>query len=188
MAENGFNWEQQFNENRPFFTEGTDLFNKGNLLYTRRIGGNPFIYPNISNNEIIDNYPNTINLLNAAKISGRTDEGLGIGFLNAVTERTEVDIRNSNDNNVRRELISPLTNYNVTVFDQRFGTNSSATFINTNVTRDGSYRDANVAAILFDVNTKGNKYNFSGSAKASSIYDLKSSSGYYSDINFRKKF
>jgi hypothetical protein len=27
-------FEQQFNENRAFFTEGTDLFNKGNLLYS----------------------------------------------------------------------------------------------------------------------------------------------------------
>jgi hypothetical protein len=181
-------FEQQFNENRPFFTEGTDLFNKGNLLYTRRIGGEPFLYPETSDSEKIVNYPNTINLLNAAKISGRTDDGLGIGFLNAVTERTEVNISDINTNNVRSELISPLTNYNVTVFDQRFGTNSSATFVNTNVTREGSYKDANVAAILFDVNTKGNKYNFSGSAKSSTIYNVKSSNGYFTDFNFAKKF
>ena len=31
-------FEQQFNENRPFFTEGVDLFSKGDLLYTRRVG------------------------------------------------------------------------------------------------------------------------------------------------------
>lgn len=181
-------FEQQFNENRPFFTEGTDLFNKGNLLYTRRIGGRPFLYPKTSNNEIIDNFPNTINLLNAIKVSGRTDDGLGVGFLNAITERTDVNIRNKNDNSVRTELISPLTNYNVAVFDQRFGTNSSATFINTNVTREGSYRDANVAALLFDVNTKGNRYNFTGSAKSSTIYGTKNSNGFYSDFSFRKKF
>ena len=30
-------FEQQFTENRPFFTEGTDLFNKGGLFYSRRI-------------------------------------------------------------------------------------------------------------------------------------------------------
>ena len=27
-------FEQQFNENRPFFTEGTDMFSKGDLLYS----------------------------------------------------------------------------------------------------------------------------------------------------------
>lgn len=181
-------FEQQFNENRPFFTEGTDLFNKGNLLYTRRIGGSPLLYPETNDYEEVENYPNTTNLLNATKISGRTEDGLGVGFLNAVTEETFVDIINTSNNSTRSEMVSPLTNYNVTVFDQRFGTNSSATFINTNVTRNGSFRDANVMALLFDVNTKGNKYNFSGSAKSNSIYDTKSSNGHFADFSFRKKF
>ncbi len=30
--------EITYNENRPFFKEGVDLFNKGGLFYTRRIG------------------------------------------------------------------------------------------------------------------------------------------------------
>ncbi len=38
-------FEQQFNENRPFFTEGTDLFSKGDSLYSRRIGQTPDFYP-----------------------------------------------------------------------------------------------------------------------------------------------
>ena len=32
-------FEVRYNENRPFFTEGIELFNKGNLFYSRRIGG-----------------------------------------------------------------------------------------------------------------------------------------------------
>ena len=31
-------FEQQFSEQRQFFTEGTELFNKGRLFYSRRIG------------------------------------------------------------------------------------------------------------------------------------------------------
>src|SRR5882757_1670303 len=34
-------FEQKFTENRPFFTEGTELFSKGNLFYSRRIGVDP---------------------------------------------------------------------------------------------------------------------------------------------------
>ena len=34
-------FEVKFNENRQFFTEGTELFSKGNLFYSRRIGGSP---------------------------------------------------------------------------------------------------------------------------------------------------
>ena len=31
-------YEVRFDENRPFFLEGTDLFNKGGLFYSRRVG------------------------------------------------------------------------------------------------------------------------------------------------------
>ncbi|RZK09673.1 MAG: hypothetical protein EOO46_13125, partial [Flavobacterium sp.] len=34
-------FEVRYQENRPFFTEGTELFSKGNLFYSRRIGSTP---------------------------------------------------------------------------------------------------------------------------------------------------
>ena len=176
-------FEQQFNENRPFFTEGTDLFNKGNLLYSRRIGASPLFYPNLDSNETIDNYPSTTNLLNAVKISGRDNNGLGIGFLNAITEKTIIPIRDTNNNTTRNEVVSPLTNYNVTVFDQRFNQNSSVTLINTNVSREGRFRDANVMGLLFNLNTKANTYSLSGELKMSSVYDTSNYNGISSSIN-----
>lgn len=181
-------FEQQFNENRPFFTEGTDLFSKGNLVYSRRIGGAPSSYPATNENETVESYPNTVNLLNALKVSGRTAEGLGIGFLNAITEKTYARVRNSNTNEIRDELVEPLSNYNVLVFDQRFNQNSSVSFINTNVTRVGDFRDANVTGIVYDINSKGNKYNFSGDLKMSSIYDDVKGNGYSTYMNFGKTF
>jgi len=175
-------FEQQFNENRPFFTEGTDMFSKGGLLYTRRIGASPDFYPELADNETIDEFPNTTNLLNAIKISGRNNDGLGIGFLNAITEKTTVNIRNIDDNTSREAVVSPLTNYNVTVFDQRFNKNSSVTFINTNVTREGNFRDANVSGLLFDLNTKANTYNLAGKVTMSNVYDSKNTNGINSSI------
>ncbi len=170
-------FEQQFNENRPFFTEGTDLFSKGNLLYSRRIGQTPDLNLNLADNEFINEFPSAINLLNAMKISGRDKDGMGIGFLNAITEKTTASVSNSDNNSTRQVVVSPLTNYNVTVFDQRFNKNSSVTFINTNVTRNGNFRDANVTGLLFDLNNKTNKYNVSGGLKSSSINDVKNTNG-----------
>ena len=181
-------FEQQFNENRPFFTEGTDLFSKGNLVYSRRIGGPPSASPTTSENETVETYPNTVNLLNALKVSGRTSEGLGIGFLNAITEKTYARIRNNDTNEIREELVEPLSNYNILVFDQRFNQNSSISFINTNVTRFGDFRDANVTGIVYDINSKGNKYNISGDLKMSSIYDDEKGNGYSTYINFGKTY
>ncbi len=179
-------FEQQFNENRAFFTEGTDLFSKGNLFYSRRIGGSPTIDPNISSDEKVVQFPSTANLLNASKISGRTKNGLGIGFLNAVSEDTFATVQNKTTGELRSEIVEPLTNYNVLVFDQRFRKNSSISFINTNVTRNGSFRDANVSAVVFDLNTKANTYNLSGDFKNSYISQVDSKWGVNSQLNFSK--
>lgn len=181
-------FEQQFNENRPFFTEGTDLFSKGNLVYSRRIGGSPSSYPVTNENETVESHPNTVNLLNAVKVSGRTADGLGIGFLNAITEKTYARIRNTDTNEIRNQLVEPLSNYNILIFDQRFNQNSSVSFINTNVTRVGDFRDANVTGIVYDINSKGNKYNFSGDLKMSSIYDDEKGNGYSTYFNFGKTY
>ena len=178
-------FEQKFNENRPFFTEGTELFSKGNLFYSRRIGGSPSITPELSANESITESPGKVNLLNALKISGRTKNGLGIGVLNAVTEKTEAIITNDITGTTRKALIEPLANYNVFVLDQRFRKNSSVSFINTNVTRNGDGRDGNVSALLFDLNTKKNTYNLSGDYKYSFVNGLgvENKKGYSSSIN-----
>jgi hypothetical protein len=177
-------FEQQFNENRLFFTEGTDLFAKGNLFYSRRIGGSPTVKPTINNNEEIVETPSAVNLINATKISGRTKNGLGIGFLNAVSENTFAIVRNKTTGELRKELVEPLANFNVLVFDQRFNKNSSVSLINTNVTRNGSYRDANVTAAVWDFNTRANTYNISGDLKYSYVNERVSKKGVNSQLNF----
>ena len=180
-------FEQQFSENRPFFTEGTDLFNKGGLLYSRRIGESPGI--ETAANETVDQYPNSIKLINALKISGRTKNGLGIGVLNAVTEKTSVRVTNTDTNESRLAILSPLSNYNVLVLDQRFNKNSSVAIVNTNVTRNGEFRDANVSALVFDLNTKKNSYNLSGDYKYSFINntgDADNKNGYNTSLYFAK--
>jgi hypothetical protein len=165
-------FEQQFNENRGFFTEGTDLFSKGNLFYSRRIGGAPSHSPEIEANEEIIENPASADLYNATKISGRTKSGLGIGYLNAVTKKTYATIKDTITQKTRRVLVEPLTNYNVLVFDQRFHKNSSLSFINTNVTRNGSFRDGNVSALVWDLNTTKNTYNLAGNFKYSYVNDI----------------
>ncbi|MEZ4874927.1 MAG: DUF5916 domain-containing protein [Flavobacteriaceae bacterium] len=163
-------FEQTFSEQRQFFTEGVDLFNKGNLFYSRRVGSSPSTFPEIDGDteEVID-YPSKVKVLNAVKISGRSKKGLGIGFFNAVTEKTFAKIKNTNTGEIRKEVVEPLANYNIFVVDQQFNKNSSISLVNTNVTRDGSFRDANVTAALFDITNKANKWNVNGSITLSSL-------------------
>lgn len=179
-------FEQLLNENRPFFTEATDLFAKGGMFYSRRIGGEPLTELETATNEEITDYPSTVDLINAVKVSGRTEKGLGVGFLNAVTEKTYATIHDTTTNMSRKEVIEPLVNYNVLVFDQRFNQNSSVSFVNTNTLRNGNFRDANASALLFDLNTKANTYNLYGDFKYSTINDIEDYDGYKTALNFAK--
>lgn len=158
-------FEVRFNENRPFFTEGVEMFNKGNLFYSRRVGGRPIgLYSvDLHEGEILEDNPQETQLYNATKISGRTNGGLGIGFFNAVAAKTEATILNEATGETRKAETSPLTNYNVLVLDQNLPNNSSVSLTNTNVWRDGDqYHDANVTALTFDLKNQKQSWGVEG--------------------------
>jgi len=172
-------FEQRFNEQRAFFTEGTELFNKGRLFYSRRIGNTPVGYgaadDNLAANEEVVINPDKVNMLNALKISGRTKGGLGIGFFNAITDETSATIKKTITQGTTtveeyyNKVTEPFANYNVLVLDQQFNQNSSVTFINTNVLREGEFRDANVTGLLYHLTNKSNTYFVDGYLKSSNI-------------------
>lgn len=162
-------FEQTFSEQRQFFTEGVDLFSKANLFFSRRVGSAPVTDANTSSDEEVVDYPESVKVLNAVKISGRTKEGLGLGFFNSFTERAEATIENRITGERRKELVEPFTNYNILVVDQQFNDNSSIGIINTNVTREGAFRDANVTAITSDISNKKNTYRVLGDFKMSNL-------------------
>lgn len=184
-------FEIQYNENRSFFTEGTELFTKGNLFYSRRIGGTPLhygdVYNQIAPSETVIKNPQQSKLINATKISGRTSKGLGMGFFNAITRPMYAEIQNASGQ-IRKIETNPLTNYNIIVLDQTLKNNSSVSFINTNVLRNGADYDANVSAGLFNFNNKKNTYNFNGKLAVSQISNPlgRGTTGYSQKLNFGK--
>lgn len=162
-------FEQTFSEQRQFFTEGVDLFSKANLFFSRRVGCSPITDPVTSANEEVVGFPESVKVLNAIKVSGRTANGLGLGFFNSFTEKAEATIEDILTGDKRREVVEPFTNYNILVVDKQFNGNSSIGIINTNVTREGTFRDANVTAITSDINNKRNTYQIRGDIKMSNI-------------------
>src|SRR6185369_2206838 len=96
--------------------------------------------------------------LNATKLSGRTSGKLGIGVFNAVSNQMFATVQDTVTGDSRRILTSPYTNYNIVVLDQALKNNSSISLINTNVTRDGHFYDANVTGTGFRFNNKANMY------------------------------
>lgn len=161
-------FEQTFAEQRQFFTEGVDLFSTGGLFFSRRIGSAPSGEVDLDDNETIDR-PSEVKVLNALKISGRTKDGWGIGFFNAITETTNAKITNEDTGKTREAVVEPFTNYNILVVDKQFRGNSSVSLINTNVLREGSFRDANVTAARANIINKKNTFRYVAEAKISHV-------------------
>lgn len=177
-------FEIQFRENRPFFTEGTELFNKADIFYSRRVGREPGGYQSVidsvgegswSGYDVLKN-PNLTRLYNAIKFSGRTSNNLGIGVFNAVSRSEKARIRNTINGNDSTITTEELTNYNVFVLDQALKNRSYITLTNTNVIRNGSARDANVTGLDLALYDKRNKYGLLLKPRYSKIYD--SNGGY----------
>jgi murein DD-endopeptidase MepM/ murein hydrolase activator NlpD len=182
-------YETFYDENRPFFKEGTELFTKGDLLYTRRIGRTPEGFysaeDNLQPGETVSENPDKAKLLNAAKLSGRTQGGLGIGLLNAITDNTYAVIRKS-DGSTHKILTEPFSNYNLFIFDQQLKNNSGITLVNTNVTREGQGRDANVTVAGGKYENPKHQYQLRGSYSESHVYEWQEAeSGNSSKQNIR---
>ncbi|MEO6489952.1 MAG: DUF5916 domain-containing protein [Ferruginibacter sp.] len=185
-------FEVKYNENRSFFTEGTELFNKGGLFYSRRIGGRPLHFgyadsqlDTAQHEHIVEN-PRETRLLNATKISGRNQNGLGIGIFNAITKPMYATVENDKGSQRRIET-NPFTNYNILVLDQSLKNNSSVSLINTSVWRSGKDYDANVTAAVFDIYNKKSVYNAYGKiATSRQVQQGKSVNGYAHNLGFGK--
>lgn len=162
-------YELQFNEKRQFFTEGMELYNKGGIFYSRRIGEILSGFNNVEDyllqNEIIDEIPAETRLINSTKISGRTKRALGFGFMNSMTGNTYATAIDTTTNKKRSILTQPFTNYNITVLDQALKNSSYISFINTNVYNDSLI--SNVSAIDFKINDKTKNYSIDGVAEMS---------------------
>ena len=171
-------YEVRYNEKRPFFMEGTELFNKGNIFYSRRIGSTPQAYydsyDNLNPTEDITYNPIESSLINATKVSGRTKSGLGIGVFNAMTSSMYAIVEDQESGETRKIMTNPFTNYNMIVLDQSLKNNSYISLMNTYVWRnaenDENFYNANVTGTEFDIQDKTRQYSVSGQAALSQKY------------------
>jgi len=165
-------FEIQFQDNRQFFMEGTELFNKTGIFYSRRIGGEPIGVYGASNqmkeDERLVSNPMQSQIINSVKISGRTKGNLGIGVMNSVTAPTFATFENESGEQ-RSVETQPLANYNVLVLDQNLKNNSFINFTNTNVTRLGSAYDANVSGYSMEIKDKENQFSISSNGAFSHL-------------------
>jgi hypothetical protein len=178
-------FEQYYNEKRQFFTEGMDLFKKGDIFYSRRIGQKPQKYDlfldSLNENDEIINNPQKNQLINSTKISGRTKSGLGFGILNSMTSESIAEYQDSGSSEINKYSTQPFTNYNVAVIDQTLFNNSYLSLINTNY-YNSDYK-SNVTATEFYFGDTENIYGLKGIAAYSYVKDEGINEGYKAFLN-----
>ncbi len=184
-------FETYYGEKRAFFTEGTEFFSKARIFYSRRIGSTPAkywdVYANLSENEEVTHNDSETQLINATKISGKTNTGLGIGFLNAMTTATYAEITDMLTLEKRIEQTQSFTNYNLFSVTQSLKNSSYISLINTNVARFDENYVANVTGAETRLVDNSNQYEVS----AKGAFDQKKEAeleenGYYYRAEFAK--
>ncbi|UCF04639.1 MAG: carbohydrate binding family 9 domain-containing protein [bacterium] len=148
-------YETYFEEKRPFFIEGANLFryrlmfgdgNAERLFYSRRIGRRPQFDPLDSSrwpdtDGFYEETPDFSTILGAAKVTGRTSNGWSFGVMNALTDSEEAQVQTA-DGTHHDVAVEPMTNYFVGRAMKDFNEGRS-TFggIVTSVTRDIPHED-----------------------------------------------
>ncbi len=155
-------YETYYDEKRYFFTEGVEIFNKGDIFYSRRIGKEPTKYDDVEGllkvGEVIVKNPPITQIYNATKFSGKTNKGLGIGFLNAFTGSTYAEILDTSNNLTRTILTEPFSNYNVIALNQPLPNNSYLSLTNTNFSSFGRHYSSFVTAQEGYIRNKSNSW------------------------------
>jgi hypothetical protein len=153
-------FETFYQERRPFFIEGTGIFQLGincsvvncsgeGLFYSRRVGG-------------------ASRILGAAKITGRLPSGLTLGVLDALTNHAR---------NGLGQTLEPTTNYSAVRATQDFRKGESGigvmlTAVNRSVdqwTEDVLRKSAYVGALNFRHRFAGRRYQLTGSIDMSRV-------------------
>jgi hypothetical protein len=115
-------FETFYEEKRPFFLEGNDIFDftlgEDIPYYSRRIGSAP-VFPGSIDSREISEVPDFTTILGAAKLTGKSSKGLSVGFINGLTAE-ELGVATSADSTEQDIQVSPLTNFLATRVKKEF--------------------------------------------------------------------
>jgi len=117
-------FETFYDEKRPFFVEGSNLFDFGHggannnwgfnsgiptFFYSRRIGRAP---GGAEQHDGFVDYPDATTILGAGKLTGKIDENWSLAALSAVTQREFATVQ-ADDGTRYEDVVEPLASYNI---------------------------------------------------------------------------
>lgn len=168
-------FETYFEEKRPFFVEGKNIFDftfdEDQLFYTRRIGHAPSYIPPYDTISM----PENTTIGGALKLSGKTADGLSLGIIESFTLKEKADIYHNGEKS--QQVVEPLTNYFIGRFQKDFDRGNTlfgGIITQTHRAIENNYldflsRDALTYGLDFTRYWKDRKYFFEAKAIGSNI-------------------
>jgi hypothetical protein len=166
-------YETYYDEKRPFFMEGANLFStQFNLFYSRRIGRPPRGDIGNENDRHYDpefsyytSYPKSVTILGASKITGKLNSGTTIAFLNAITQEEKAEYMTTTG--VKREgIVEPIADYSVLRVQQDVLKNSNVGGIFTLASQNERY-PISTGGVDWRLLTPNGKWSFVGQSVVS---------------------
>ena len=153
-------FETFFQERRPFFVEGAQIFDyqlsggRNRLFYSRRIGRSP--HGDSPEDAEFSDVTEAVTILGAAKVTGRTAGGTSVGALAAVTQLERGRGYFAAGDSVRVFMAEPRTDYGVLRVQQDFNGGASTigamtTLLRRGLPADGTFDFLPHAALGFGV-------------------------------------
>jgi hypothetical protein len=184
-------YETYYEEKRPFFMEGSNLFNTHfNVFYSRRIGRPPRGDISNANDRHYDpdfdhytSYPKGVSILNAARITGKINGGTSIAFLNALTQEEKAGYVTTSGEK-RQGIVEPMADYTVFRIQQDVLKNSNIGAIYTLVSQNERY-PISTGGIDWRLLTPNGKWSFVGQSVVSRRD--KDNTGYGNFVYFGKE-
>jgi hypothetical protein len=107
-------YETFYQEKRPFFLEGNDVFDftiDGNSIYYSRRIGSPPSFPVKYKSIVISDIPSYTTILSSAKLIGKNNDGLSVGLLNSVTLEEYANAVFPGEEKTQSITVAPVTDY-----------------------------------------------------------------------------
>lgn len=184
-------FETFYEEKRPFFLEGANLFNTPfDLFYSRRIGRPPQGEPDEDFLYYTDR-PKATTILGAGKITGKLDSKTSLAILTAFTQEERADysienVRFVQQNNTidtltdilaKEAVVEPFANYTVLRVQRDILKSSSVGFMGTLASQD-KYHPATTGGLDWRLYTNDGVWGMRGQVVTSKIADEQAGFGF----------
>jgi len=182
-------FEPFFEERRPFFVEGQDIFRTPiQLFYSRRIGRQPGYFSLPGGAQDLDR-PEFSTILAASKFTGKTQRKTSFGVVHALTssENTRISTIVNSTEVIRDFRVEPLTNFLLSRIMQDFRQgNSQIGIMATSVIRKGGH-EATSGGIDWNHKIYNNLYQFSGQLAGTRTGRFARQQGYGVNVQIAKQ-